>query len=74
MPKCFVRGLLVAAATVAAAMPAWADYYIVRESPAGPCHIVDSRPTNSKTIVGSDRYYTDRAVAEKEMPLLCKSE
>ncbi|HZR60785.1 MAG TPA: hypothetical protein VFA80_07535 [Xanthobacteraceae bacterium] len=64
---------LLAAATLTAAAPAFADYYIVRESAAGPCHIVDSKPADSKSIVGGDRYYTDHAAAEKEMQLLCKS-
>jgi len=66
--------LLAAAAALSAAAPAWADYYILRESPAGPCRIVDGRPADGKSIVGGDRYYTDRAMAEKEMPLLCKSQ
>ena len=74
MPQRFTPVLLVAMAMLSAAAPAFADYYIVRESAAGPCHIVDSKPADSKTIVGTDRYYTDRAVAEKEMPLLCKSQ
>jgi hypothetical protein len=66
--------LLAATAAVWSAAPAWAAYYIVRESAAGPCHIVDSKPADSRMIVGSDRYYTERAVAEKEMPLLCKAQ
>jgi hypothetical protein len=66
--------VIAAAAALSAAAPAFADYYIVRESPAGPCRIVDSKPADSTRIVGTDRYYTDRGVAEKEMPLLCKSQ
>jgi hypothetical protein len=66
--------LLMTAAAFSAAAPAWADYYIVRESAVGPCHIVDNRPADSKSIVGGDRNYSDRALAEKEMPLLCKSQ
>jgi hypothetical protein len=66
--------VLLAAAVLSSSTPAFADYYIVRESSAGPCRIVDSKPADSKSIVGGDRYYTDRAVAEKEMPLLCKSQ
>lgn len=73
MTRCFMPVLLAAAAALLSAAPALADYYIVRESAAGPCHIVDNKPADSKTVVGTDRYYTDRAVAEKEMPLLCKS-
>jgi hypothetical protein len=74
MKKRIIPLLLVAAAALPATAPAFADYYIVRESPAGPCRIVDSKPADSKAIVGTDRYYTDRSVAEKEMPLLCKSQ
>jgi hypothetical protein len=74
MTRRFVPVLLAAAAALSAAAPASADYYIMRESPAGPCRIVDTKPADSKSIVGGDRYYTDRAVAAKEMPLLCKSQ
>jgi len=74
MTRRFMPVLFVTAAALSAAAPAWADYYIVRESAAGPCRIVDSRPADSKSIVGGDRSYADRAVAEKEMPLLCKSQ
>jgi hypothetical protein len=74
MTSRFMWVLLVAAAALPAAAPAFADFYIVRESPAGPCRIVDNKPADSKSIVGTDRYYTDRTMAEKEMPLLCKSQ
>ncbi len=74
MKKRIVPVLLAAAAALPAAAPAYANYYIVRESPAGPCRIVDGKPADSTRIVGTDRYYTDRSVAEKEMPLLCKSQ
>ena len=74
MTRRFMPVLFITAAALSAAAPARADYYIVRESAAGPCHIVDSKPTDSKTVVGTDRYYSDRAMAEKEMPLLCKSQ
>ena len=70
----FMPILFITAAALSAAVPASADYYIVRESAAGPCRIVDSRPADSKTVVGGDRYYTDRAAAEKEMPMLCKAQ
>lgn len=74
MKKRIMPMLLAAATALPAAAPAFADYYIVRESPTGPCRIVDKKPADSKTIVGTDRYYTDRGAAEKEMPLLCKSQ
>jgi hypothetical protein len=74
MKKRIMPVLLAAAAALPAAAPAFADYYIVRESPTGPCRIVDHKPADSKIIVGTDRYYIDRSAAEKEMPLLCKSQ
>lgn len=74
MTRRFMPILFAAAAAFSAATPAWADYYIVRESAAGPCRIVDNKPADTKTIVGGDRNYTDRAAAEKEMQLLCKSQ
>jgi hypothetical protein len=74
MTRRFMPLVLAAASALPSTGPAFADYYIVRESAAGPCHIVDNKPADSKTIVGTDRYYTDRSVAEKEMPLLCKSQ
>jgi hypothetical protein len=66
--------LISAAALMVVAAPARAEYYIVRESAAAPCQIVESRPTDDDTIVGGDRKYATRAEAEKEMPLLCRSE
>ena len=63
----------IGAATLTAA-PASAEYYIMREAMTGPCKVVDSQPTDSKTIVGGDRTYESRAAAEKQLPLLCKSE
>jgi hypothetical protein len=74
MTNRLIPALLAAAAALASAAPASADYYILRESAGGPCHIVDGKPTDSKKIVGGDRNYADRAVAEKEMQLLCKSQ
>lgn len=74
MTRYFMPVLFIAAAALSAAAPARADYYIIRGSAAGPCRIVEDKPADSKTIVGTDRSYTDRAVAEKEMPLLCKSQ
>lgn len=74
MTRRFMPVLLITAAALSAAAPAWADYYIVRERAAGPCHIVDNKPLDSKSMVGGDRYYTDHAAAEKEMLLLCKSQ
>jgi len=74
MTRRFMPVLLTTAAALSAAAPAWADYYILRESPAGPCRIVDDRPADGKSIVGGDRSYPDRTLAEKEMPLLCKSQ
>jgi hypothetical protein len=56
------------------ATPSMAEYYIVRESAAAPCRIVQNRPIDADTIVSGDRKYASRAEAEKEIPLLCSSE
>jgi hypothetical protein len=69
-----IFALLALAGAIASAAPAFAEYYIVREGPTGPCKIVAHRPADSKTIVGGNRSYASRAVAKRQLPLLCKSE
>jgi hypothetical protein len=65
----------VAALGIAAiATPALADFWIVREGPAGKCMVVDRKPTDSKIIIvgGNGKVYTTRADAEKELTVVCK--
>jgi hypothetical protein len=65
---------LIAAAAVATAFatPAFADFFIVREGPTGPCRIVETRPTDTKIIVVGNKVYKVRAEAEKELTVVCK--
>ena len=68
------RKLLAAATAIAAAAtPALADFWIVRDSPTGPCRIVEVRPTDPKVIVVDDKLYMARADAEKDLAVVCKS-
>jgi hypothetical protein len=65
--------LLAAAVALAAfATPAFADFWIVREGPTGPCRIVDVRPTDTKIVVVGNKAFKVRAEAEKELAVVCK--
>jgi hypothetical protein len=66
------RILLAAGAICAFATPAFADFYIVRESPSAQCRIVEQRPTDTKIIIGGNKVYASRAEAEREMTVVCK--
>jgi hypothetical protein len=66
--------LISATVILAIATPSMADFYIIRESAAAPCRVVQNRPMDADTILSGDRKYATRAEAEKEMPLLCSSE
>jgi hypothetical protein len=63
--------LAVAIAATAFAVPALADFYIVREGASGPCRVVDTRPTDARTIVVGNKTYTARADAEREITTVC---
>jgi hypothetical protein len=52
--------------------PAFADYWIVRESPNGACRIVDVRPTDTKIVIVGNKAYKARDEAEKEMMVVCE--
>jgi hypothetical protein len=54
------------------ATPALADFFIVREGPAGPCRVVETRPTDTKIVVVGNKAYKVRAEAEKELTVVCK--
>ena len=63
------------AATIAAlafATPALADFFIVRDGPAGPCRVVETRPSDTKIVVVGNKAYKVRAEAEKELTVVCK--
>ena len=52
--------------------PAFADFWIVRDSPTAQCRIVETKPADTKiTIVGNTVYKT-RDEATKEMTTVCK--
>jgi hypothetical protein len=64
----------IMAAAIAATVfgtPAFADYLIVREGSSGPCRVVESRPTDTKTVVVGNRAYAVRAEAEREIATVC---
>jgi len=63
--------VLAAVATVIAT-PAFADFFIVREGPTGPCRVVESRPTDTKIVVVGNKVYKERSEAEKEVTVVCK--
>lgn len=64
--------LAAALATGILATPAFADFWIVRESPTAQCKIVTTKPSETKiTIVGNTVYKT-REEATKEMTTACK--
>jgi hypothetical protein len=63
-------------ATIAAstfATPVFADFFIVREGVSGPCRVVDTRPSDAKTIIVGNRAYTVREDAEREIATVCPS-
>jgi hypothetical protein len=65
--------LLAAAVALSAfATPAFADFWIVREGPTGPCRIVDVKPTDTKIVVVGNKAFKVRAEAEKELAVVCK--
>jgi hypothetical protein len=58
--------LVSAGVMLAISTPSMAEYYIVRESAAAPCRIVQNRPIGADTIVSGDRKYATRTEAEKK--------
>ena len=66
---------ILAAAIVATAFatPALADFFIVREGASGPCRVVDTRPSDIKTVVVGNKAYTVRAEAEREIATVCSA-
>jgi hypothetical protein len=49
-----------------------ADFSIVREGPTGTCQVVETRPTDTKTVIVGNKAFTTRAEAEKQITVLCK--
>jgi hypothetical protein len=65
------RILQAAIAATVFGTPAFADYFIVREGSSGPCTVIESRPTDTKTVVIGNRAYAARAEAEREIATVC---
>jgi hypothetical protein len=63
---------VTAIATTTFAMPALADFFIVREGPTGPCRVVETRPTDTKIVVVGNKVYKERAEADRELAVVCK--
>jgi hypothetical protein len=69
------KKLMIGAVAIGAALstPALAaDFYIVREGPTGTCHVVETRPSDTKTVIVGNKTFTTRAEAEKQVTVLCK--
>jgi hypothetical protein len=64
--------LAVSALAMTFATPAFADFWIVREGNTGPCRIVETRPSDNKTLIVGNKAYKTRAEADKEQLVVCK--
>ena len=62
-----IKTLVLGAALMGIAAPAFADYYVV-QGPDKHCQIVDQRPvTKEMTVIGPDGMYRTRVEAETAM-------
>ncbi len=64
--------LAVALAAGILSTPAFADYWIVRDSPTAKCRIVTTKPTDTKITIVGDTVYKTREEATKEITTACK--
>ena len=62
---------LSAVAVGALSTPALADFWIVREGPTAECRVVETKPKDTKVIVGNTVYKT-RDETTKEITAICK--
>jgi hypothetical protein len=60
----------LAAATLST--PAFADFWIVRDSPTAQCKIVETKPADTKVTIVGNTVYTTRDEATKQMTTVCK--
>jgi hypothetical protein len=74
MKSVFTAAIAASIGLGAIATPALADFWIVREGPAGKCMVVDKKPTDTKMVIvgGDGKIYKTRADAEKELTVVCK--
>jgi hypothetical protein len=69
------KKLMIGTVAIGAALSApalAADFSIVREGPTGTCQVVETRPTDTKTVIVGNKAFTTRAEAEKQITVLCK--
>lgn len=68
-----LRIVAVMASLAAIAVPAFADYYVIREKETKECKVVETIPTEETTWVqvGPVAFETQEE-AEKEITVLCK--
>jgi hypothetical protein len=65
--------ILVSALAVATlSTPAFADFWIVRDSPTAQCKIVETKPADTKIMIVGNTVYKTRDEATKEMTTVCK--
>ena len=59
--------LMAGIAAASFATPSLADFFIVRDGASGPCRVVDTRPTDGRSIVIGNKTYAARAEAERDI-------
>lgn len=66
--------IILAAALAAGILstPAFADFWIVRDSPTAKCKIVTTKPSETKVTIVGNTVYKTREEATKEMTTACK--
>jgi hypothetical protein len=67
-----IKLLAAGMALTALASPAFADFWIVREGPTGPCRIVETKPTDTKIVIVGNKVYKTRSEADREQTVVCK--
>src|SRR5262245_31282210 len=65
--------LIAGIAAASFATPSLADFFIVRDGVSGPCRVVDTRPTDGRSIVIGNKTYTARVEAERDIGTVCPS-
>jgi hypothetical protein len=65
---------IILVSTLAAATlttPAFADFWIVRDSPTGECRIVENKPADTKVTIVGNIVYATRDEATKDITTVC---
>lgn len=66
------RILFAAAAIGALSTPAFADFWVVRDSPTADCRIVETKPSDTKVTIVGNTVYKTREEATTQMTTVCK--